>query len=99
MSSRLKKNKKKAINKVFLIIQVIISVIFLALCFYLDILPGLYLGAVVGILVVLALVNFALLRLRGGRVVSYVFSVIISLIWITTNISRKSIFRSDLMQH
>ena len=57
MSSRSKKNKKSRYIKLFLILQIIISIIFGTLLVYLDMLPGIYLGAVLGILILLILIN------------------------------------------
>ena len=66
----------------FLILQIIISIIFGTLLVYLDMLPGIYLGAVLGILILLILINYLLLSWQRGRAVSYVLSVIISLLLI-----------------
>ncbi len=82
MSSRSKKNKKSRYIKLFLILQIIISIIFGTLLVYLDMLPGIYLGAVLGILILLILINYLLLSWQRGRAVSYVLSVIISLLLI-----------------
>ena len=94
MSSRTKKRKKSKYNILFLIIQIVISVVFGALLLYLDMLPGLYLGAIIGILVVLILINYLLLSWKSGRAISYGLSVIISLVLI---VGGYYIFRTSAM--
>ncbi|WP_426350318.1 LCP family protein [Alloiococcus sp. CFN-8] len=94
MSSRTKKNKKSKYNILFLILQIVISVIFGSMLLYLDMLPGIYLGAIIGILVILILINYLLLSWKKGRAISYGLSVIISLVLI---VGGYYIFRTSAM--
>ncbi len=82
MSSTSKKNNKKGFSKLLLMLQIIISIIFVILCFYLDMLPGLYLAVLIGVLLILAAINYLLLRWPIGKAVSYVLSIVISIVMV-----------------